>query len=45
MKNNNLNIQETIKRLFNKNLIGIKQSFEDEGSLLDDVKEIRKATK
>ena len=44
MKNNNLNIQETIKRLFNKNLIGIKQSFEDEGSLLDDVKEIRKAT-
>jgi len=44
MKNNNFNIQETIKRLFNKNLIGIKQSFEDEGSLLDDVKEIRKAT-
>lgn len=38
------NIQHTIKRLFKKNLIGIKQSFEDEGSLLDDIKEISKAT-
>jgi 4-hydroxy-2-oxoheptanedioate aldolase len=38
------NIQNTIKRLFGKNLIGIKQSFEDEGGLLDDIKEIRKAT-
>lgn len=44
MKNDNFNIQDTIKRLFNKNLIGVKQSFEDEGGLLDDVKEIRKAT-
>jgi citrate lyase beta subunit len=45
MKNNDTIIQDTIKRLFNKNLIGIKQSFEDEGCLLDDVKHIRKLSK
>jgi 4-hydroxy-2-oxoheptanedioate aldolase len=44
MSDNKFNIQDTIKRLFHKNLIGIKQSFEDEGGLLEDIREIRKVT-
>ena len=38
-------INTVIKKLFTKNLIGIKQSFEDEGVILDDVKIIRNITK
>jgi len=38
-------IHKIIKKLFTKNLIGIKQSFEDEGVILDDVNTIRNITK
>ena len=39
------NLHEKIKNFNIDNLVGIKQSFEDEGALLDDVKTIRKLTK
>lgn len=38
-------IQKTINKLFVNNLIGIKQSFEDEGVILDDINTIRTITK
>lgn len=39
------NLHEKIKNFNIDNLVGIKQSFEDEGALIDDVKTIRKLTK
>ena len=38
-------IEKTINKLFVNNLIGIKQSFEDEGVILDDINTIRTITK
>jgi hypothetical protein len=45
MKQNHKLIEKSVKKLFNENFIGFKQSFEDEGVLLDDVKFIRKISK
>lgn len=45
MKQSHKTIEKAVKKFFNKNFIGFKQSFEDEGALLDDVKLIRKISK
>ncbi len=38
-------LYEKLKNFTSDNLVGIKQSFEDEGALLEDIKTIRKLTK
>jgi len=40
-----IKLHEKLKTFSNDSLIGIKQSFEDEGALLEDVKTIRRLTK
>ena len=38
-------LYEKLKNFTSDNLVGIKQSFEDEGALLEDIKTIRKLGK